>query len=269
MTPLDFLDFRDYLFPASGFQSFQFRLLENVLGMKTENRLEYEKAAYHTRLSNEHKLLVQKAEKGISLFNVIEKWLERMPFIKFHEFDIIDMYINAANRVFELDEQTITACIPDESERKRELDRLQASKQSFNSIFNEQTLNEAIRTGARKLSYKATQAALIILLYQDEPLFQIPFRLLQALIDVDENLAGWRHKHSMMVSRMIGMKIGTGGSSGYWYLKATVERGRIFTDISNLSTYLIPRAQIPKLPQEVKDALGFSYMTNSKTTNNK
>lgn len=33
MTPSDFMDFRDFLFPASGFQSFQFRLVENKLGM--------------------------------------------------------------------------------------------------------------------------------------------------------------------------------------------------------------------------------------------
>ena len=34
MTPLDFLDFRDLLFPASGFQSVQFRMVENKLGMR-------------------------------------------------------------------------------------------------------------------------------------------------------------------------------------------------------------------------------------------
>jgi len=34
MTPLDFMDFRNYLCPASGFQSLQFRLLENKLGVK-------------------------------------------------------------------------------------------------------------------------------------------------------------------------------------------------------------------------------------------
>lgn len=34
MTPLDFLEFRHYLSPASGFQSLQFRLLENKLGVK-------------------------------------------------------------------------------------------------------------------------------------------------------------------------------------------------------------------------------------------
>ncbi len=32
MTPLDFLEFRDHLFPASGFQSAQFRMVENKLG---------------------------------------------------------------------------------------------------------------------------------------------------------------------------------------------------------------------------------------------
>lgn len=37
MTPLDFMEFRNYLSPASGFQSLQFRLLENKLGVKTVN----------------------------------------------------------------------------------------------------------------------------------------------------------------------------------------------------------------------------------------
>src|ERR1700761_4619950 len=38
MTPMDFLDFRDMLRPASGFQSWQFKLLEARLGLKYENR---------------------------------------------------------------------------------------------------------------------------------------------------------------------------------------------------------------------------------------
>lgn len=41
MTPLDFLEFRDLLVPASGFQSLQFRLLEVKLGVKEENRINY------------------------------------------------------------------------------------------------------------------------------------------------------------------------------------------------------------------------------------
>lgn len=34
MTPLDFMEFRGYLTPSSGFQSLQFRLLENKLGIR-------------------------------------------------------------------------------------------------------------------------------------------------------------------------------------------------------------------------------------------
>lgn len=41
MTPLDFMEFRNYLCPASGFQSLQFRLLENKLGVRQENRVKY------------------------------------------------------------------------------------------------------------------------------------------------------------------------------------------------------------------------------------
>ncbi|MBK8089465.1 MAG: hypothetical protein IPK31_16890 [Chitinophagaceae bacterium] len=37
MTPLDFLEFRNLLTPASGFQSKQFRLIEATLGLKMEN----------------------------------------------------------------------------------------------------------------------------------------------------------------------------------------------------------------------------------------
>ncbi len=39
MTPMDFLEFRDLLIPASGFQSEQFRLLEIRLGLTREARL--------------------------------------------------------------------------------------------------------------------------------------------------------------------------------------------------------------------------------------
>src|SRR5690606_14798818 len=51
MTPLDFLDFRDALVPASGFQSVQFRLIENRLGVDPSTRLRIQGAPYYSRLS--------------------------------------------------------------------------------------------------------------------------------------------------------------------------------------------------------------------------
>jgi tryptophan 2,3-dioxygenase len=67
-----------------------------------------------------------------------------------------------------------------------------------------------------------------------------------------------------MVSRMIGRKIGTGGSTGSDYLNKTAEKHRIFSDISELTTFLIPRSALPQLPQEVENNLGFFYHVKGK-----
>lgn len=58
---------------------------------------------------------------------------------------------------------------------------------------------------------------------------------------------------------MLGTKVGTGGSSGYWYLRSTIERGKIFHDIANLATYMIPREKIPPLPIQIKEKLSYIF----------
>jgi tryptophan 2,3-dioxygenase len=88
---------------------------------------------------------------------------------------------------------------------------------------------------------------------------QPAFRLLTALIDIDETLTLWRYRHALMVERMIGLKIGTGGSSGHAYLRTTTERHRIFTDLFRLSTFLIPRSAVPELPAAIQAQMSFVY----------
>ena len=51
MTPMDFLEFRDLLNPASGFQSVQFREIENKLGMEPSKRIKFGKQSYDNFLS--------------------------------------------------------------------------------------------------------------------------------------------------------------------------------------------------------------------------
>jgi len=60
--------------------------------------------------------------------------------------------------------------------------------------------------------------------------------------------------HVLLVQRMIGsQQLGTGGSSGYHYLRATLsDRYKVFLDLFNLSTFLVPRAKIPPLSKEMK-----------------
>lgn len=78
-------------------------------------------------------------------------------------------------------------------------------------------------------------------------------------MDVDELLARWRFRHALMVQRMVGMGMGTGGSSGYDYLLRTVAEHRIFTDVFALNAYLIPSKSLPQLPEEVSKQMHYHY----------
>ena len=116
-----------------------------------------------------------------------------------------------------------------------------------------------IRRGEKRLSHKSTKAALLIFLYRDEPILHSPFNLLSRLMDIDELFTTWRQRHAIMVHRMIGGKIGTGGSSGHKYLKSTSDKHKVFSDLSDLSTFFIRRSALPTLPENIKKSLGYSF----------
>ena len=78
MTPMDFLDFRDMLRPASGFQSWQFKELEAKLGLKFEQR--HGKEYYTAQLRQAQVDIIKKVEGEKSLLQLLNAWLERMPF---------------------------------------------------------------------------------------------------------------------------------------------------------------------------------------------
>jgi tryptophan 2,3-dioxygenase len=255
MTPLDFLDFRDYLFPASGFQSTQFRLIEIGLGLAREGRLGYADKPFDETLSAEDKSRIAKAEGGPKLIDQLDRWLSRTPFVHRRDYDFSLEYRSAVKQMLEDDAKRVRANAAMRAEqREAEAARIEASLEEFQAIF-------APGSGASpwQMSRAAVQAALFITVYRDRPVLQLPFRLLAALMNLEELLTLWRYRHALMVQRMIGVKIGTGGSAGHEYLRDTAAKHRIFSDLFRLSTYLIPRSRLPKLPREVEDAMGFSY----------
>lgn len=231
MTSMDFLDFRDMLRPASGFQSWQFKELEAKLGLKFEQR--HGKEYYTAQLKTEHVDIIKKAEGGNSLLQLLNTWLERMPFLKEGgDNPFWDNY----KKVYQ------------ESLADAEKNNLSA----FEEMFNTATANSD-----RTLSPAACRAALFIMLYRGYPLLQLPFQLLNALLEIDEQLSSWRHRHMNMVHRMIGMRIGTGGSTGKDYLKAAADKHYIFKEIAQLNSFLIERRKLPVLPAEIEKQLGF------------
>jgi tryptophan 2,3-dioxygenase len=260
MTPLDFLDFRDFLFPASGFQSIQFRMLEIRLGLQSDSRLRYNHAAYHSRVSEAHRAALIAAEQEPTMFAALENWLERTPFLETGDYRFWDEY-RAAVRAMLAGEREVIEGNPtlSEEEKRAQLAEQDATAVHFDAIFDAARHRALQEDGTRRLGHRATLAALFISLYRDEPILALPYRLVETLVDIDELMTTWRYRHALMVHRMIGTKIGTGGSSGYHYLKSTAESHRIFRDLTNLSTFLIPRHALPSLPQNVRRSLGFSH----------
>lgn len=257
MTPLDFLDFRGYLATASGFQSLQFRLLENKLGLKEEHRIKYNQQHYR-KMFNDPKSLAQLEDStsSPSLFELVEKWLERTPGLDKSEFHFWEKYQKAVNRW--IDDCWLQAALDEDDPVKKETRMLEYKKQieTFQSIFDPAQHQVLVERGDRRFSHKASQGAMMISLYRDEPRFNQPFHVLTLLTDIDALMTKWRANHVTMVQRMIGSKLGTGGSSGYQYLRSTIsDRYKVFLDLFNLSAFLIPRDYIPPLTRNMKRTL--------------
>jgi len=63
----------------------------------------------------------------------------------------------------------------------------------------------------------------ILRIYQNPDEYWTEYALCERLIDVEESFQLWRFRHMKTVERIIGYKIGTGGSSGVGFLKQALE----------------------------------------------
>lgn len=106
MTPLDFMAFRDFLCPASGFQSLQFRLLENKLGVKQEHRVKYNQT-YTKVFGRDPKAIeaIKRSEEEPSLSCLVQKWLARAPGLETHDFDFWGKYKRSVEKLLSEQEQ--------------------------------------------------------------------------------------------------------------------------------------------------------------------
>lgn len=73
--------------------------------------------------------------------------------------------------------------------------------------------------------------------YREPEKYWALYQLAEKLLDLDDALLTWRHKHALTVERIIGGKPGTGGTEGVSYLQKTLAR-RCFPEIWSLRTKL-------------------------------
>jgi tryptophan 2,3-dioxygenase len=145
-----------------------------------------------------------------------------------------------------------------QSEQFREIEfRLGLKESNFLNQYEEGSREQAALTKAldepslREVALEALQRAGFDLgdrsveavarawleVYRDSERWFDLYELAEKLVDIDDALAAWRHKHVLTVERIIGNKPGTGGSAGAPYLRATLEK-RVFPELWSLRTAL-------------------------------
>ena len=314
MTPLGFLEFRDYLFPASGFQSIQWRKIEVSLGLQSEARATYGARDFCSYLREDHvDVLSTFMGQMPSLHDLVGRWLERTPFVSpppaagaaeaadggadgggspekgapllgslwehyragvaasldadraFVREQAAEAEAQAEARAAaagaagsEADGEAAAAAAARAAKVVKQMEEIDARGASLGMILSPEKFAEARARGEVRFSHKAMQAAMLITLYQDEPVLNQASRLLRAIVDIDELMTIWRSRHALMVHRMIGVKMGTGGSSGFHYLTQAATQHRVFKDLFNLATFLVPRHELPPLPQQLRKRLAFA-----------
>ncbi len=258
MTPMDFLDFRDFLYPASGFQSFQFRKIETILGLKVENRHPYQNQVFYKTLLPKQQTDMETLLGKASLFDQIESWLSRLPFLETSDFQFWQEYQKQVQAMIVKDSETIeqNPKLTDE-EKKSAKEMLQKSITQFDALFDKDQFAQLQEQKYFRMNQKAILGALFILSYREQPLLTIPFQMINTLQAIDETLSQWRYRHSLMAHRMLGRKVGTGGSSGHDYLRQSTESHKVFNDFFNLSTFLLPKSLTPKLPDNLLKKMNF------------
>jgi tryptophan 2,3-dioxygenase len=256
MTPLDFLEFRNLLTPSSGFQSLQFRLIEARLGLKMEKRhqCEYYKRTNEGGFNTDDYEVLNEVEQKPDLLLLVNQWLERMPFFNAEYWEGfgnnaengLHPFWDAYRRVYA------------EGLTEREQSKIKDFDYTFFEKNDEKITPEQKAILRINLSPAAMRAGLFIMLYRDFPVFQTSYQVLDSLIEIDHKLSDWRHKHFIMVRRMIGMRVGTGNTTGSGYLEGAMNKHFVYKDIAGLSTYLIERRKLPELPVELIKNLSFA-----------
>ena len=118
-----------------------------------------------------------------------------------------------------------------------------AERAALQSALDQPSLREVAISALERAGFDVgdrsveTLAAAWLQVYRDADRWFELYELAEKLVDIDDALASWRHKHVLTVERIIGNKRGTGGSEGAGYLRSTLDK-RIFPELWSLRTQL-------------------------------
>ncbi len=161
LTPAEYSSFRSSLGNSSGFQSFQYRMVEFLLGNKSA-------------------VLMEPHRHREPLFATLDQ-LHREPSLYDEALRLL------ARRGFALDPQCV--------------------ERDWTSL---RTFDESV-------------LAAWVEVYRNTGKHWELYELAEKLVDLEDAFRQWRFRHATTVERIIGMKRGTGGTSGVGYLRRVLE----------------------------------------------
>jgi tryptophan 2,3-dioxygenase len=251
LAPQDFLAFRDKLGTSSGFESWQMRELEVLLGLDNKQRMGGMDPLLHMRkLADEGKISAkvlanfEATSNAPSLNEALMAWLGRTPINGSLPDSDTDAVVVAAFVDGHLDvmkhhgEEVIAHIVAighgDEAQVRP---RIEAAHHQAGTFLKPEGAVSRARAGL-----------LYIESYPELPLLSWPRRLIDAFVGLEQSMILFRSAHARMVERMIGRRMGTGGSSGVDYLDATTKY-RIFVDLWAVRTMLVKRDALADVGQ--------------------
>lgn len=263
ITPRDFLHFRDRLFPASGGQSVQFREIEILMGLEEDERIPYLGSGTYQDVLRESdgsegwaiSRVKERLADTPTLKDAINAWLHRTPINGSTPDD--DGDAAAVDAFVESYLETHGKAIREMVERVSGMVRTKDEAAQLERRYDTELVGAAaflraddVAAGADRAHRKRIRAAaLFIEIYRELPLLAWPREVVDGLVAVEQAYVVFRQRHARMVERIIGRRVGTGGSKGVDFLDEGARRYRIFKDLWAARTVLVRRDLLPGAEQ--------------------
>ena len=260
LTPQGFLAFRDKLGTSSGFESWQMRELEVLLGLENSQRMGGMDPLLHMKkLAKEGKVTeavlseFEATSNQPSLREALSSWLARTPINgslagSDNDQEVIEAFVDGHVAAMKVHGEEVIAHIVaiGHGEEAPVRSRIEAANQQAADFLRPDGQVSRSRAGL-----------LFIESYRELPLLSWPRKLIDSFVGLEQSMLLFRSAHARMVERMIGRRMGTGGSSGVDYLDATTKY-RVFVDLWAVRTMLVKRDVLP----DVKQAGFYGFSAN-------
>src|SRR5215510_4438634 len=146
MAPQDFLDFRESLKTASGFQSWQFRMIEARLGLRRDDRIPVFHGQFDDALDADHKQQIARAESAPSVYDQIDGWLARTPFVDWCNYRFWESYRAAVDQMLDAKAAAARQNLSGAA-LGAELEAIDRGRRKFHLIFDEREHAKGVEEG--------------------------------------------------------------------------------------------------------------------------